>query len=40
MDFDGKFTLLIPNIELGKAFRINKADVEVQANFHSFPLKT
>ena len=35
LDFDGKFTLLIPNIELGKAFRINKADVEVQANFHS-----
>ena len=29
LDFDGKFTLLIPNIELGKAFRINKADVEV-----------
>ena len=35
MDFDGKFTLLIPNIELGKAFRINKADVEVQANFQN-----
>ena len=30
LDFDGKFTLLIPNIEVGKAFRINKADVEVQ----------
>ena len=30
MDFDGKFTLLIPNIEMGKAFRINKAEVEVQ----------
>eukprot|EP00092_Neocalanus_flemingeri_P005869 GFUD01006317.1.p1 GENE.GFUD01006317.1~~GFUD01006317.1.p1 ORF type:complete len:3795 (+),score=856.15 GFUD01006317.1:678-11387(+) len=30
LDFDAKFTLLIPNIELGKAFRINKADVEVQ----------
>ena len=39
LDFDGKFTLLIPNIELGKAFRINKADVEVQANFQS-SLKT
>ena len=37
LDFDGKFTLLIPNIELGKAFRINKADVEV--HFHS-SLKT
>ena len=24
LDFDAKFTLLIPNIELGKAFRINK----------------
>ena len=23
LDFDAKFTLLIPNIELGKAFRIN-----------------
>ena len=33
LDFDGKFTLLIPNIELGKAFRINKADVEV--HFHN-----
>ena len=32
LDFDGKFTLLIPNIELGKAFRINKADVEVTCN--------
>ena len=30
LDFDGKFTLLIPNIEPGKAFRIQKADVEVQ----------
>ena len=30
LDFDGKFTLLIPNIEMGKAFRINKAEVEVQ----------
>ena len=30
LDFDAKFTLLIPNIEPGKAFRINKADVEVQ----------
>ena len=48
MDFDGKFTLLIPNIELGKAFRINKADVEVRASFcqqsenlcHAFQVQT
>ena len=40
LDFDGKFTLLIPNIELGKAFRINKADVEVRAFFFTNNLKT
>ena len=39
MDFDGKFTLLIPNIEPGNVFQITEADIEVQDNFHT-TLKT
>ena len=30
LDFEGSFTLLIPNVEHGKAFRANSANVEVQ----------
>ena len=32
LDFDAKFTLLIPNIELGKAFRINKVRTLLRKN--------
>jgi len=30
LDFVGEFSLLIPNIELGKAFRVNQANVELE----------
>ena len=30
LDFDGSLTLLIPNVEHGKAFRTNQATIEVQ----------
>lgn len=30
LDFDGSFTLLIPGVEPGKAFRSNQVNVEVQ----------